>query len=150
MYAEDDSLESDPRQPEYARALALPQALSLDLSPVVLTSILGMDPLIPHTFGGGEDSVRRLTPVVTQRLLLDLCRIRVVLALPVQCAHSTKGVAVASQSWLEWCTTQGMDIGQVSGGPDFPWHMLYWNWLSSLLSVWRQLTRTGSGFSWKG
>ena len=130
MYAEDDSLESDPRQLEYARALALPQALSLDLSPVVLTSILGIDPLIPHTFGGGEDSARRLTPVVTQRLLLDLCRIRVVLALPVQCAHSTKGVAVASQLWLEWCTTPGMDIGQVSGGPDFPWHMLYWSQLA--------------------
>ena len=37
-------LESDPRQLEYARTLALPQTLSLDFSPAVLTSILGSDP----------------------------------------------------------------------------------------------------------
>ena len=125
MSTEEDCLDSDPRQLEYARTLALPQALSLDLSPVALTLVLGNDPLIPLC-GGGEDPVQRLTSSVAQRLLVDLCNIKVVLALPLQSVHGTENAADAFQAWLSWSIRQEIKIGQVSGGLDFHWHMLHW------------------------
>ena len=115
MSTEEDCLDSDPRQLEYARTLALPQALSLDLSPVALTLVLGNDPLIPLC-GGGEDPVQRLTSSVAQRLLVDLCNIKVVLALPLQSVHGTENAADAFQAWLSWSIRQEIKIGQVSGG----------------------------------
>ena len=125
MSTEEDCLDSDPRQLEYARTLALPQALSLDLSPVALTLVLGNDPLIPLC-GGGEDPVQRLTSSVAQRLLVDLCNIKVVLALPLQSVHGTENAADAFQAWLSWSIRQEIKIGQVSDGLDFHWHMLHW------------------------
>ena len=94
MSTEEDCLDSDPRQLEYARTLALPQALSLDLSPVALTLVLGNNPLIPLC-GEGEDPVQRLTSSVAQRLLVDLCNIKVVLALPLQSVHGTENATDA-------------------------------------------------------
>ena len=105
MSTEEDCLDSDPRQLEYARTLALPQALSLDLSPVALMLVLGNDPLIPLC-GGGEDPVQRLTSSVAQRLLVDLCNIKVVLALPLQSVHGTENAADAFQAWLGWSISQ--------------------------------------------
>ena len=109
MSTEEDCLDSDARQLEYARTLALPQALSLDLSLVAML-VLGNDPLIPLC-GGGEDSVQQLTSSVAQRLLVDLCNIKVVLALPLQSVHGTENAADAFQAWLEWSISQEMNIG---------------------------------------
>ena len=93
--------------------------------------------------------MQRLTSSVAQRLLVDLCNIKVVLALPLQSVHGTENAADAFQAWLSWSIRQEIKIGQVSDGLDFHWHMLHWCQLaSSLWPVLHQLIRTGSDFSW--
>ena len=123
-----DDLESNPRQLECARTLALPQALSLDFSPAILTSILGCDPPVSPFPYHGEDPVKFLAPVVARRPLLELCQIRVVLARPARTAHNADSASFPP--WLEWCNRQGIAVRTVPSGLICPWRMITWSQLA--------------------